>query len=119
MEYIRRTITNDFETTTHENEEDYVANPVQMEKFIKIINFLKCHSDEDDEVTVCNTLKSEKNGYIDIIFYCFNTNGATRTTQFFENFSELIQEASELNINALEDGRVKVSITVPNIYIHR
>lgn len=119
MEYIRRSFTNYFKTIIQENEEDYVANLVQMKKFIKIINFLECHSDVDDEVTVRNTLKSEKKGYIDVIFYYFNVNGATRRTQFFEEFSELIQEASELNINALEDGRVKVSITVPNIYIHR
>lgn len=119
MEYIKRTFTNHFETISQGSEEDYVINLIQMKKLVKIINFLECHGDEDVKVTVRNTLKREKHGYIDVTFYDFNIIGAKRRALFFEKFSELIQEASELNINAIEDGRVKLSITISNIYIHR
>lgn len=106
-------------TMEKRKDEDYIENPPQMEKFLKLIDFLKSYCNDDDKILIESNPKKVRYGGVTAKFYTFDVNGKEKVSKFLNEFVEVFQCVSAFGVDATLDGIVEISVTVPDIYIHK
>ena len=95
------------------NDDDFFVNEKQMQKFREVYEFFtKAASEYDsDEVEPPELIPREEHGGITASFIVFDIYGES-----LEEFKKIVQYLSAFGIDATKDGRVRVSVTVPNVF---
>ena len=94
---------------------DYVINKPQMAKLLKLYDFfVKALENQSSRVELAALVPKELHGGLDVhcnLLYLYG--------DLIKEFSEVITNASAISIDALLDGTVNISMTVPNVYKHK
>lgn len=85
-----------------------VINRPQYNKYLRAIKFFN----RNDGKIVYYARPEELNGYLTAEFICFDLNGKD-----VQEFNQIIQQASAIGMDASTNGKLSISITIPNIYI--
>lgn len=94
---------------------DYVLNQPQMEKLIKVLSFfIEVADDEFDEVLEPEVIPSHQHGGVTANFIVFSIRGDD-----IAKFCDAISGCSALSIDVVEEEKVCISVTVPNVFVHR
>lgn len=93
---------------------DYVVNQPQMDKFVKVLDFFLKHtaSDPDADVEPVDLTPSEMHGGVTATFLVFDIYGDLVT-----EFCDTIRNCAAITIDAMTDGRVCISCTVPDVFV--
>lgn len=93
--------------------DDYIVNQPQMDKFIEILKFFQDVSTGDNgKIEPLDIIPKEESGSITATFLLFNLFGDEVV-----RFSDIIKHASSIAIEATIDHEVCISVTVPNVFI--
>jgi len=98
------------------NNADFVADNAQATKLRNVVAFLSRIAqlnDIDADIEVQCEPK-ERHGYINAIFTVFDLSG-----EQVEEFASLIESATAFDVDSLNDGRVCLSITIPNVFVEK
>lgn len=96
------------------NNEDYVFNPPQMEKYLKVVEFFVKMADEcNGKIQPLHLEPKATSGGVTAEFLLFDVFG-----DMIPRFSEIITYLSAISIDNSCDG-VCVSVTVPDVFIHK
>lgn len=94
---------------------DYEINKPQMAKLINLYDFfVKALENTSGKVELHTPVPKKLHGGLDIycrLFYIYFDD--------IVKFSEVMRGASAVSIDAMTDGTVNISITVPNVYKHK
>ena len=105
-----------FESLDARDNADYMLNFTQAQKLFEIVRFAKTIGkgvqNVDCEVKL---IPKETCGGINIITDILSFNGEKET----QEIARLLSYASAWTVNTMADERVCLSITVPNVYIHK
>lgn len=92
--------------------EDYVVNPVQMDRFLDLVQFFIRKAEEyGDKVEVEKTEPKQEFGGVTATFLVFGVNGDE-----VREFCKVLKYCSAISIDAVEDG-VAISCTVPGVFV--
>ena len=92
--------------------EDYEPNEKQLEKFIKTMKFFqKCIAESKDAHLEHQLIPKETVGGLTcecyLIYLC---------REDIKEFAEILSWCSAITIEALEDGKVVISLTIPDVF---
>ena len=94
---------------------DYEINKPQMAKLIELYDFfVDALKNTSGKVELHTPVPKKLHGGIDIycrLFYIYFDD--------IQRFSNVMKGASAVSIDAMTDGTVNISITVPNVYKHK
>ena len=92
--------------------EDYVVNPIQMDRFLDLVQFFIRKAEEyGDKVEVEKTEPKQEFGGVTATFLVFGVNGDE-----VREFCKVLKYCSAISIDAVEDG-VAISCTVPGVFV--
>ena len=99
------------------NDDDYVVNPVQMSKFLDLVNFFfrKKIEDDDIEVNPYEFKPREQHGGVTATFIVFDLSGNAEVT----DFCEVLKSCSAVTIDVVDREKVSISCTVPDVFVHK
>lgn len=90
----------------------YRINQTQMDKFVKVLDFFMKHTIEDDYVEPVNIAPEELHGGVTAVFVVFDVSG-----QEVQEFCNVMRDCSAISIDSLEDGRICISCTIPDVFV--
>lgn len=94
---------------------DYVVNKEQAEKFIDVLNFfMELASDCDGRITHLSFEPREEHASLTAEFTVFDV-----WSKHLQRYREILEHVSALTVDANLSGKVEVSLTVPNVYVHK
>ena len=96
--------------------DDYVVNPVQMDKFLDLVSFFCRKADEepDDFVDTTGFQPKEENGDVTAVFQVFDIWGDE-----VPEFCEVLKACSVVTIDANTNSQVCINCTVPGVFVHK
>jgi len=93
------------------NDEDYIVNPIQQEKLLKIVyQFSKLIEESGGRFADYKLVPRLKHGYVTAVFTAVCLNGES-----ISDFCNALSEASAISIDAALGG-VCISVTVPDVF---
>jgi len=94
---------------------DYVVNPGQMDKFLDLISFFmsKASKYDDDFVEIEKNDPKQEFGGVTATFVVFDLHGAAEV----QGFCKVLKCCSAISIEATSDGMVCISCTVPDVFV--
>lgn len=93
---------------------DYVVNQPQMDKLVDILTFfMDAAKDLDGNVDQVRLTPREEHGGVTATFLVFDVFGEKVT-----RFCSVLQHASAITIDSTDEG-VCISVTVPNVFVHK
>lgn len=102
--------------TSVRKDEDYRIDPTQAKRFGLIIDFFTRQAEKlGGEVKPVKLIPHEQHGELEAYFEVFSLNGEENV----QEFCKTMRHASAFGIDPLEDGRVCISLTVPNVFVHK
>ena len=102
-------------TLSLRGDDDYIVNDPQMDKLCRAIAFFADQAVVlDGEVDPVALVPREEHGGLTATFVVFDLSG-----EACREFAEIAASASALDIDSLEDGRVSISLTIPDVFIQR
>lgn len=98
------------------NDDDFLINEPQMVKFFEVYEFFTKAAGETETAKVepIKLVPREEHGGITATFVVFDMYG-----EILEDFKKIVQYVSALTVDAVNDGAVCVSVTVPNVFIQK
>lgn len=101
-----------------EKDEDYEVNQVQMDKLVRLYDFFigKVNWDIDPDAYVEPLKFSPREVVGDVVAYfvVFSLSGNE-----VQKFCQVLSACSAFGIDGLEDGRVCIACTVPDVFVKR
>lgn len=114
-EYVRRIGVLYDQIMKLRKDDDYVVNQSQMEKFVDVYDFFQDMGEKcDGDIEKPNLAPKECHGGVTARFFVFDVWGVD-----IPRFSQIINHLSALSIDAEEDGRICISVTVPDVFIKK
>lgn len=97
--------------------EDFVVNPVQMDKFLDLVSFFmrKASEFDDDFVEIEKTEPKQEFGGVTATFVVFSLVGQPEVS----DFCKVLRCCSAVSIDATTDSTICISCTVPNVFVHK
>ena len=96
-------------------DDDYEINQEQMDKLCALYRFFLDTADKlDGEAELCKLVPKEEHGGVTARFLVFDVWG-DRVKQF----ADVISACSAIGIDSLEDGRICIDLTVPNVFVKK
>lgn len=115
IDFLRKIAIICSETIASRNNDDYVVNKPQMEKFCKAVDFFqKFVADCNGELDPIRLEPKNEGGYLTAYAYVFDISGENA-----RKLCEIISYTSAITIDALGNGKVCISLTVPNVYVEK
>ena len=112
-EYVRRLGVLYERIMSLRNDDDYVINQPQMDKLIEVLDFfLDSAKKNNGEVEPVALVPREEHGGVTATFIVFDVYG-----EDIKKFCKVIGYVSALGIDSMLDGRVCISVTVPNVFV--
>ena len=112
-EYVRRLGMMYEKILSLRQDSDYVVNQPQMDKLVELLDyFIKMTKQMDGTVAPMNLKPSEEHGDITARFWFFSVAGAD-----IMRFCKVIQYCSALSVDAVDTGEVRISCTIPNVFV--
>lgn len=98
------------------NPADYEPNAAQFEKLRKVCNFFKemAESEEGASIELEDLIPTETTGGLNATFRVFDVWGDR-----MEKFREILQYVSAMSMDATTDGKVCISVTVPDVFVYK
>lgn len=95
--------------------DDYVVNPVQMDKFLDLVSFFmrKANEYKEDFVEIERTEQKQEFGGVTATFVVFDLHGENNVAAF----CKVLRCCSAVCVEATEDGAVCISCTVPRVFV--
>lgn len=112
VEYVRRLGVLYQEVLKLRKNDEYRINQIQMDKFTKVLDFFMKHTIDDDYVDPVDIAPEELHGGVTAVFVVFDVCG----DEVLE-FCEVMKACSAITIDSLEDGRICISCTVPDVFV--
>lgn len=96
--------------------EDYEINPVQMDRFLALLQFLKDRVDPefDEGIESFHLEAKEIHGGFSVQFCVFDLHGDEIPV-----FAQLLSCCSALSIDATSDSQICISVTIPDVFTLR
>lgn len=93
---------------------DYVVNWPQAQKFYRVWKFFQEEADNTNGsyLDPLYLQPKEEHGGLTATFLVFDISG-----ERIKTFSEIIGYTSAVSMDATDDGRVCISVTVPNVFV--
>ena len=114
-EYVRRLGALYNKVLSLKSDDDYIVNQPQMNKLIDAIKFFSDTAEVlDGELDPVFLTPREEHGGVTATFLVFDVAGDD-----CKQFAKVIENASAVSIDSLEDGRISISITIPQVFIKR
>lgn len=114
-EYVRRLGALYNKVLSLRNDEDYVVNTPQMDKLCEAISFFADAAEVlNGDLEPVTLTPREQYGDVTATFIVFDLSG-----EDCQRFAKVVASASALDIDSLEDGRISISITIPQVFIHK
>ena len=97
--------------------EDYVVNPIQMDRFLDLVQFFIRKSEDASESSVNprGFAPKECHGGVTATFIVFDLGGSEEV----QEFCKVLKHCSAVSIDAVDDYKVCISCTVPNVFVHK
>lgn len=93
---------------------DFIVNQVQMDRLVNILSFFMDASENlDGKVEPLKLVPREEHGGVTATFLVFDL-----YEEGVKRFCDVMQYASAITIDSTEDG-VCISVTVPNVFVHK
>lgn len=97
------------------SDDDYVINPPQMDKFLDALSFLKeLVAVSDGELNSVKLVPKEVHGWLSANMTILDLFGDN-----IVRFSDVVRNCSAFGVDALNDGRVCVDFTIPNVFVRK
>lgn len=95
--------------------DDYVVNPGQMDKFLDLVSFFmqKANKYDEDFVEVEKTEPKQEFGGVTATFVVFDLTGNDEV----QNFCKVLKCCSAVSVDSTTDNMVCISCTVPNVFV--
>ena len=95
--------------------DDYVVNPGQMDKFLDLVSFFmqKANQYDEDFVEVEKTEPKQEFGGVTATFVVFDLTGNDEV----QNFCKVLKCCSAVSVDSTTDNMVCISCTVPNVFV--
>ena len=95
--------------------EDYVVNPVQMDRFLDLINYFMDRASEYDEdyVEIEKPEKKQEFGGVTATFVVFSLSGNDQVKEF----CKAIKYCSAISVDVVDGYKVRISCTVPDVFV--
>lgn len=95
--------------------DDYVVNPGQMDKFLDLISFFmgKAAKYDDDYVEIEKLEKKQEFGGVTATFVVFSLSGVDEVSEF----CKVLKCCSAVSVDVVDEYKVCISCTVPDIFI--
>lgn len=114
-EWVRRLGTLYEQLMSEEKDDDYVINPPQAEKFKNLVEFLAKEVElQHGSMDKIELVPKEKRGDVLVYFTDFTIRGSK-----VRQACELLSECSVFGVDSLIDGKVCISCTIPNVFVHK
>lgn len=98
------------------SDDEYAVNPTQLQKLVDVINFFldikEKDEDEDMKVDVSESSPKYEHGGVTVSFWAFDICGDD-----IQRFCNVIRYTSALSIDATTEGFVRLSVTIPNVFV--
>ncbi len=115
MEYVRHIGTLYQMTLSLRDDSDYVVNQPQMDKLLAVLDFFKeAVKDMDGILEAVDLRPKEEHGGITATFLVFHI-----YEDKVQKFCDVMRECSAIGIDTKLDGSVRISCTVPNVFVHK
>lgn len=104
------------EMMNEENNDDYLVNEPQMDKFLDILKFFKdfVNKEHDEKIMPVKLEPREERGDLSVKFRVFHIYG-----EDIQKFCDVMRGASVFGFDADKDGNIMFDITVPNVFKHK
>lgn len=97
------------------NDEDYIVNPLQMNKLLKAALFLdKAAKADGGKLLPIILSPKEEHGYLSAEFTVFHLSGEKAA-----EFLNILVNASAFTVDTNLDNNVCVSVTIPNVFVRK
>lgn len=97
------------------NDEDYVINRPQYDKFSELMRFFLEKADElGGEIVPAMVSPKEEHGGLTVKFTVFDVYG-----EQVEKFCNLLKACSAVSMDVTDDDKVCISCTVPNVFVKK
>ena len=96
--------------------EDFVVNPIQMDKFLDLVNFFckKAEEEPDDFVDASGFQPKEQNGDVTATFQVFDIWGDE-----VPEFCDVLRACSVVTIDPGPGDKVCINCTVPEVFVRK
>ena len=97
--------------------EDYVVNPIQMDRFLDLVQFFirKSKDASESSVETANFQPKECHGGVTATFIVFDLGGSDEV----QEFCKVLKHCSAVSIDVVDDYKVSISCTVPNVFVRK
>ena len=97
-------------------DEDYVVNPIQMDRFLDLVQFFirKSKESTDSKVDPNGFTPKECHGGVTATFIVFDIYGDE-----VPEFCKVLKHCSAVTVDCIGDSLVQISCTVPNVFVHK
>lgn len=94
--------------------EDYVVNPIQMDRFLDLVQFFirKTEDASESSVDPRGFQPKECHGGVTATFIVFDLGGSEEV----QEFCKVLRYCSAVSIDVVDDYKVSISCTVPNVF---
>lgn len=114
-EYVRRLGVLYNKILSLRKDDDYVVNQEQMDKLVEVLDFfIKASKKSNGKVEYTKLTPREQHGGVTATFIVFDVYGDD-----VQEFSKVIGYTSAVSIDATTDGEVCISVTIPNVFVHK
>lgn len=91
------------------DDDDFLINEPQMKKFYEVCEFFNKAAGEVEPIEL---VPREEHGGVTATFVVFDMYG-----KILEEFKKVVQHLSAMTIDAVNDGKVCISVTVPRVFV--
>lgn len=97
-------------------DQDYVINPLQMDRFLDLVRFfiIKSKDATGSKVDPNGFAPRECHGGVTATFIVFDLSGDE-----VSEFCKVLKHCSAVSIDCIDDAMVQISCTVPNVFVHK
>ena len=97
--------------------DDYVVNPIQMDRFLDLVQFFirKTEDASESSVETANFQPKECHGGVTATFIVFDLGGSDEV----QEFCKVLKHCSAVSIDVVDDYKVSISCTVPNVFVRK
>ena len=96
-------------------DDEYIINQPQFEKLIEVLNFfMDSAKDGSGKVEPVKLIPREEHGGVTATFLAFDIYG-----EAVQKFCEVMRFTSAITIDATTQGEVCISVTVPEVFVHK